>query len=119
VCRQVSKSESREQDPSADPTDAVLILLVTPEVIENNKPSAYQVLSHPELAGHIASTGPHVKFDNLRVPAKNLLAAPGNGAILVEQAFTFTAVLVGAMSISIVRAAERSQLLKDRVWRTW
>jgi nitroalkane oxidase len=110
VCRQVSNSESREQDSSADPRDAILILLVTPEVIRNNKPSAYQVLSHPDLAGHVASTGPHVKFENLRVPAKNLLAAPGNGAILIEQAFTFTAVLVGAMSVSIMRAAYEAAL---------
>jgi hypothetical protein len=72
-----------------------LILLVTPEVIKNNKLSAYQVLSHPELAGHVASTGSHVKFANHRVLAKNLLAAPSRGSVLVEQAFTFRAVLVG------------------------
>jgi alkylation response protein AidB-like acyl-CoA dehydrogenase len=110
VCRQVSRSGSRQQDSSADPRDAILILLVNPEVIKNNEQSAYQVLSHPELAGHVASTGPRVKFDNLRVPAKNLLAAPGKGAILVEQAFTFTAVLVGAMSVSIMRAAYEAAL---------
>jgi nitroalkane oxidase len=111
VCRHVQSSENREQDPSADPRDAILILFVTPEDIKNNKPSAYQVLSHRELAGHVASTGPHVKFENLRVPAKNLLAAPGKGATLVEQAFTFTAVLVGAMSVSIMRAAYEAALL--------
>jgi len=110
VCRQVPKSGSRQQDPSADPRDGILILLVTPDVIKNNKLSAYQVLSHPELAGHIASTGPRVKFDNLRVPARNLLAAPGKGAVLVEQAFTFTAVLVGAMSVSIMRVAYEAAL---------
>jgi nitroalkane oxidase len=52
----------------ADTRYAILILLITPGVIKNNKPNAYQVLSHPELAGHVASTGPHVKFANLRVP---------------------------------------------------
>lgn len=93
-----------------DPRDAILILLVTPRVIKDNKPSAYQVLSHPELAGHVATGGPHVRFDSLRVPAKNLLAAPGHGAALVEQAFTFTAVLVGAMSVSIMRAAYEATL---------
>jgi len=51
-----------------------------------------------------------VRFENLRVPAKNLLAAPGHGADLVEQAFTFTAVLVGAMSVSIMRAAYEAAL---------
>jgi nitroalkane oxidase len=110
VCRHIPTKECRRQDPSADPRDAILILLVTPGVIKNNKPSAYQVLSHPELAGHVASTGPHVKFANLRVPTKNLLAAPGRGAVLVEQAFTFTAVLVGAMSVSIIRAAYETAL---------
>lgn len=110
MCRHVQSSESRQQDPSTDPRDAILILLVTPEAIKNNKQSAYQVLSHPELAGHVASTGPHVKFQNLHVPAKNLVAAPGHGAILVEQAFIFTAVLVGAMSVSIMRAAYEAAL---------
>lgn len=83
---------------------------MTPDVIKNNKANAYQVLNHPELAGHIASTGAHVKFDNLRVPANKLLAAPGKGATLVEQAFTFTAVLVGAMSVSIMRTAYEAGL---------
>jgi nitroalkane oxidase len=110
VCRQVSRSGSRQQDPSVDPRDAILILIVTPEVIKSNEPSAYQVLSHPELAGHVATIGPRVKFENFRVPAKNLLAAPGKGAIIVEQAFTFTAVLVGAMSVSIMRAAYEAAL---------
>ncbi len=51
-----------------------------------------------------------MRFENLHVPAKNLLAAPGHGATLVEQAFTFTAVLVGAMSVSIMRAAYEAAL---------
>ena len=51
-----------------------------------------------------------MKFANLRVPAKNLLAALGRDTVLVEQAFTFTAVLVGAMSVSTIRAAYEAAL---------
>lgn len=44
-----------------------------------------------------------MKFTNLRVPASNLLAAPGQGAAVIEKAFTLSAALVGAISVGVMR----------------
>ena len=87
-----------------------MILMVTREIIEKNDPGAYQILSDPELGGHEAASGPHSRFTNLRVPGENLLAAPGKGAQLIEQTFGASAAIVGAMSVSIMRAAFEAAL---------
>ncbi|KAJ4189391.1 hypothetical protein NW755_006209 [Fusarium falciforme] len=68
-----------------------MILLVTPEVIANNPKEAYQVLGEPELAGHITTSGPHTRFTMFRVPYENRLCPPGEGAPIVETAFTILA----------------------------
>jgi alkylation response protein AidB-like acyl-CoA dehydrogenase len=75
-----------------------MILLVTREIIAKNAPSAYEVLSYVETAGHSSTTGPHIRFTEFRVPGHNLLAEPGKGAAVVLQCFTATAALVGTYS---------------------
>lgn len=82
-----------------------MILLVTSADIKRNDPGAFQVVRHISTAGHTACSGPHLRYKNLRVPAKNVLCLPGTGAAVVSAAFDFTAVLVGAMSVGIMRAA--------------
>ena len=88
-----------------DPVDAIMILLVTDADIKRNAPGAFKVLRHVSTAGHTACSGPHVRYTNLRVPLKNFLCPPGTGAAIVSGAFDCTAVLVGAMSVGIMRAA--------------
>ena len=96
----------RTTAPSSDePADAVMILLVTIADIKRNAPGAFKVLRHVSTAGHTACSGPHIKYTNLRVPAKNVLCPPGTGVPIVSGAFDCTAVLVGAMSVGIMRAA--------------
>lgn len=68
------------------------------------------MLSEPELGGHIASSGPHSRFTNLRVPAENVLAPPGKGALVIEQTFGMSAAIVGAMSVSIMKAVFEAAL---------
>ena len=46
-----------------------------------------------------------MKYTDLRVSAKNVFCLPGTGAPIVSAAFDCTAVLVGAMSVGIMRAA--------------
>ncbi|KAI8670248.1 Nitroalkane oxidase [Fusarium keratoplasticum] len=104
VCR-LSDDASKTQDPNIDPASLIMILLVTPEVIANNPKEAYQVLGEPELAGHITTSGPHTRFTEFRVPHENLLCPPGEGAPIVETAFTMSAALVGAMAVGTMRAA--------------
>ena len=93
------------QNPHSEPASNILILLVTRADVEANETAAYTVLSDPELGGHKAVNGPHSRFSNFRVPATNLLAEPGEGAQPVEQTFTTSAALVGAMSVGIMRRA--------------
>ncbi|KAH8729867.1 acyl-CoA dehydrogenase/oxidase [Ilyonectria robusta] len=104
VCR-LSDDPSQPQDPEVDPASLILILLVTREVIAANDQSAYQVLGEPELAGHIATSGPHTRFTEFRVPGENLLTPPGQSVPIVEMAFGTSAALVGAMALGTMRAA--------------
>lgn len=108
VCRY--SQDGKEQDLSADPAEAIMILLVTRDIVEKNPPKAYDVLDHMELPGHTSTAGPHIRFTEFRVPGHNLLAAPGKGASVVLQCFTATAALVGAMATGIMAAAFESAL---------
>ena len=98
VCR-TTKPQTEE------PADAIMILLVTIADIKRNAPDAFKVLRHVSTAGHTACSGPHIKYTDLRVPGKNVLCPPGTGAPIVSGAFDCTAILVGAMSVGIMRAA--------------
>ncbi len=101
VCRHAPQSENATSD---DPRDSIVILMVTPQEIARNDPDAFTLIKHLEKAGHTAVSGPHVRYTNLRVPAKNLLAAPDKGAAIVEQCFDATATLVGALAVGLMRA---------------
>ena len=87
-----------------------MILLVTIADIKRNAPGTFKVLRHVSTAGHTACSGPHIKYTNLRVPVKNVLCPPGTGAAIVSGAFDCTAVLVGAMSVGVMRAAFNAAL---------
>ncbi|KAI4157888.1 MAG: hypothetical protein LQ342_007923 [Letrouitia transgressa] len=98
------------RDPSStfkSPEESAMILLVTRELIEANESDAFTVVKHLETPGHTACSGPHVKFSNLRVPESHVLAAPGSSKALqlIQAAFTSSAVIVGAMSVGVMRAA--------------
>lgn len=81
-----------------------MIVMVTPADIKRNAPGAFSVLRHLSTAGHTACSGPHVKYNSLRVPGKNVLCPPGTGASVVSGSFDLSAVLVGAMGVGIMRA---------------
>ena len=108
VCRY--SQDGKEQDPSSDPADSIMILLVTRDIVEKNISKAYEVLDHMELPGHSSTAGPHIKFTEFHVPGHNLLAAPGKGAAVVLQCFTATAALVGAMATGIMAAVFEAAL---------
>ena len=103
VCRSVSFSSL--SSTSDDPAASSMILLVTSADISANEPEAFQVISHKFAAGHSANSGPHIRYTNLSVPVENVLCPPGTGAAIVSASFDCSAVLVGAMSVGIMRAA--------------
>ncbi|KAL4874318.1 acyl-CoA dehydrogenase/oxidase [Aspergillus karnatakaensis] len=88
---------------ASHPRDLILVLLVTRKDIDRN-PGSFEVLKHIETVGHSAVSGPHVRYTNLRVPAKNLLCPPGEGAQVITRTFEMSAMLVGAMGVGIQRA---------------
>lgn len=101
VCRCTNKEAEAK---ATRPEDLIMVLLVTRADIQRN-PGSFEVLRHPETAGHTAVSGPHIRYINLRVPQKNLLCAPGTGVPVVTGAFRMSAALVGAMGTGISRAA--------------
>ncbi|KAI0454694.1 acyl-CoA dehydrogenase [Xylaria acuta] len=104
VCRDATNSPS-QQDKDHDPEDGIMILLVTREDLDRNGPGSFEVIRQIETMGHTSVSGPHIKYTNVRVPKKNVLCMPGEGAAIVNGSFDCSAVLVGAMSVGIMRAA--------------
>lgn len=99
------------QDPNADPADAIMVLLVTRDIIAQNNSDAYKVLEHLELPGHVAMCGPLVEFKNLRVPVSNILGTPGKKtAEAVVQSFMDSGALVGAAAVGNMRAVYEAAL---------
>jgi alkylation response protein AidB-like acyl-CoA dehydrogenase len=103
VCRDVTNSSSQDDDQG--PEDSIMVLIVTRADLDRNGPEAFQVIRQFETMGHTSVSGPHIKYTDVRVPSKNLLCAPGEGAAIVTGSFDCSAVLVGAMGVGLMRAA--------------
>ena len=58
-----------------------------------------------ETVGHIASLSPRVHFDEVRVPAANMLGKPGDGLEIIARTFSWSAPMVGVGSVGVMRAA--------------
>ena len=103
VCRDITDKSGQTGD--ANPADSVMIVIVTREDLQRNGPGAFQVIRQVETMGHTSVSGPHIKYTNVRVPAKNVLCAPGDVAAIVQGSFDGSAALVGAMGVGLMRAA--------------
>ncbi|PVH71811.1 putative acyl-CoA dehydrogenase [Cadophora sp. DSE1049] len=100
VCRCTNPDIPADAPPAA----RIMILMVRSEDIVASGDGAFEVLKHQQVAGWTAVSGPHIKYTNVRVPAKNVLCAPGEGAGIVQMSFEASACLVGAMGTGIQRA---------------
>ncbi|KAM0325118.1 hypothetical protein ACHAQA_007657 [Verticillium albo-atrum] len=110
LCVRYSDDGGSEK-PDVDPASNVMILLVTRDIIAQNDPGAFTIISEPNLMGHTAATGPHTRYTNFKVPVDSLLVAPGGPTVsLIETAFGITAALVGAMACGTTRAAFEAAL---------
>lgn len=63
------------------------------------------IKGHLETPGHRAVDSPIIDFNEVRVPYDNLLGQPGDGARIVETAFSWTAAIIGAACVGVMRAA--------------
>ncbi|MFE7841701.1 acyl-CoA dehydrogenase family protein [Streptomyces sp. NPDC057474] len=91
-------------DLEAPPQESLAVFLVPrPE-------RGLTVLGSMETVGHRGALVSRVRFDEVRVPAGNILGAPGDGIRILETAFSATAGLVGAFSVGLMRAAFQAVL---------
>jgi alkylation response protein AidB-like acyl-CoA dehydrogenase len=87
-------------DPEAGADDALAVIAVpggTPGI---------SVVDVYDKIGHRGVVTPRVHFDEVRVPAANLIGEPGKaGKRIVAGAFSWTAALIGAACVGTMRAA--------------
>jgi alkylation response protein AidB-like acyl-CoA dehydrogenase len=62
------------------------------------------------IIGHRAALVYEISFHEVRVPAGNLLGAPGDGIRILDTVFSATATLVGAFAVGVMRAAFEAAL---------
>ncbi|KAK5047301.1 hypothetical protein LTR84_006823 [Exophiala bonariae] len=98
------------EKPENDPADNVMIVAITRDVVAQNDPEAFKVLSEPNLMGHTGASGPHTRYTNFRVPVDACLFPPGKATAVIEQSFGVTAALVGAMALGTMRVAFETAL---------
>jgi alkylation response protein AidB-like acyl-CoA dehydrogenase len=90
---------------NSTPLSSISMVIVTQSDIEANPTDAFTVVDDFEMIGHHATSGPRIKFTNLRIPAENMLCEPGSGAQATDMVFTGSACYVAAFSIGIMRTA--------------
>jgi alkylation response protein AidB-like acyl-CoA dehydrogenase len=86
-------------DPNKSPQDSLAVIMVP-----GNTPGV-TMTGVLDTVGHRATISPRMKFENVRVPAENILGKPGEGLKIVSTNFAWTAALIGAACVGIMRAA--------------
>jgi alkylation response protein AidB-like acyl-CoA dehydrogenase len=64
-----------------------------------------RVVDRYDKLGHRGVDTPRVDFEGVRVPADHLIGVPGQGVQIVSTAFSWTAALIGAACVGVMRAA--------------
>jgi len=91
-------------------TESSMIILATREILDRNNPGAFSVVEHKITPGFTVACGPHVRFKDLRIPNKFVIASGQEASQLISMAFTASATMVGAMGVGIMRSAFDSAL---------
>ena len=82
------------------PASESLAVIVVP-----GQTAGVEMAGYLDTAGHRAVVSPRIHFDNVRVPAGNILGKPGDGAAICQHAFSWTAALIGAACTGVMRHA--------------
>jgi nitroalkane oxidase len=64
-----------------------------------------EVVAVYDKLGHRGVVTPRVHFHDVRVPADNLIGRPGQGKRIISGAFSWTAGIIGAACVGVMRAA--------------
>ena len=86
-------------DPARPPHESLSVIVVPGDA------PGIKVVDYLDTVGHRAAVSPRIHFDEVRVPAGNILGQPGDGARICEYAFSWTAALIGAACTGVMRAA--------------
>lgn len=86
-------------DLKKPPEESMAIIMVP-----GNTPGI-QIEEVYETVGHRAVNCPRIKFENVRVPTENLIGKPGDGVEIAYQSFAWTAALIGAACVGVMRQA--------------
>ncbi|WP_020186306.1 acyl-CoA dehydrogenase family protein [Methylopila sp. 73B] len=86
-------------DPALPPSESLAVILVPGDA------AGIEVAGILDTVGHRATISPRMHFNEVRVPVGNILGKPGDGAEIVETAFSWTAALIGAACVGVMRAA--------------
>lgn len=72
--------------------------------------SGIEVPSYLDTMGHRAVSSPRIHFNEVRVPAGNLIGKVGDGIEIVQSSFSWTAAMIGAVCTGVMRAAFQSAI---------
>ncbi len=86
-------------DPAKPPQESLAHIIVpggTPGI---------EIVEVYEQMGQRAVVSPRVHFNDVRVPADHMIGAPGDGIAICSRAFSWTAAIIGAACVGVMRAA--------------
>lgn len=86
-------------DPSLPPQQSLAVIMVPGHA------PGIEIAGILDTVGHRATISPRIHFNNVRVPASNIVGKPGDGIAMVEDAFAWTAALIGSACVGVMRAA--------------
>lgn len=86
-------------DPALPPNESLAVILVPGDA------PGIEVAAILDTVGHRATNSPRMHFNGVRVAADNIIGRPGEGSHIVETAFSWTAALIGAACVGVMRAA--------------
>lgn len=86
-------------DPTKPPAESLAVIVVP------GATKGVEIVSYLDTAGHRAVVSPRIHFNEVRVPAGNILGKPGDGAAICQHAFSWTAALIGAACTGVMRHA--------------
>ena len=86
-------------DPNNGARESLAIIMVP-----GNTPGI-KILDVYDKMGARPIVAPRVHFENVRVPRANIIGKPGDGIQMVSVAFSWTAALIGAAAVGLMRAA--------------
>jgi alkylation response protein AidB-like acyl-CoA dehydrogenase len=86
-------------DPGKPPQESMAIIVVPGDT------PGIEIAGILDTVGHRAVISPRIHFNEVRVPAGNLIGRPGDGVAMTAKIFAWTAALIGATCTGVMRAA--------------